>query len=127
MIDIYVKSVSDMENHFNRFVKGFKPNITETLWQEARLVMNESQDQCPVEFGVLKASGRVDDPVETEGKMSIAMSYSTNYAVYVHENLEAHHDPPTKAKFLEDPLRQALPDIPGNIVYRMNALITEGI
>jgi hypothetical protein len=33
------------------------------------------------------------------------MGYSAEYAWWVHENMEANHHPPTKAKFLEEVLQ----------------------
>lgn len=42
---------------------------------------------------------------------SVVVSFSTEYAVYVHENLNAHHEPPTQAKFLEQPARELRPEL----------------
>lgn len=39
-----------------------------------------------------------------EQKVSVRVSYSTNYAIYVHEDLSAQH-PIGQAKFLEQPAR----------------------
>ncbi|GAG45176.1 unnamed protein product, partial [marine sediment metagenome] len=36
----------------------------------------------------------------------ILVSYSTDYAVYVHENLNARHKPGKSAKYLEKPARE---------------------
>jgi len=35
------------------------------------------------------------------GSPTCELGVGTNYAIYVHENLKARHDPPTEAKFLE--------------------------
>ncbi len=40
-----------------------------------------------------------------KGQPKVAVGYSQEYAVYVHENLEAYH-PTGTAKFLERPARQ---------------------
>lgn len=37
---------------------------------------------------------------------SVVVGYTQEYAVYVHENLAAWHEPPTRAKYLEGPARQ---------------------
>lgn len=38
-------------------------------------------------------------------KVSVSVGYTQNYAIYVHEDLEAHHDV-GQAKFLEQPFRE---------------------
>ena len=44
------------------------------------------------------------------GKPSVIVGYSTAYAVFVHENLEAKH-PVGEAKFLEKPARLLRPEL----------------
>lgn len=41
----------------------------------------------------------------------VKVGYQTNYAVYVHENLEANHPNGGQAKFLEQPARELRPQI----------------
>lgn len=36
----------------------------------------------------------------------VVVGYTQNYGIYVHENLQAAHRPPTQAKFLEQPARE---------------------
>lgn len=45
------------------------------------------------------------------GGAKLVLGYRAPYAVYVHENLSAHHAPPTKAKFLEGPARRMIPQV----------------
>lgn len=79
-------------------------------------IMTESLEECPVLSGTLKRSARIQ-PVEQRGyRFLITMGYgygdevnnqgktADEYAVPVHEILEKKHPPPTKAKFLEDPV-----------------------
>ncbi len=40
----------------------------------------------------------------------VRVGYTAEYAVYVHENLEAHH-PVGQAKFLEQPLREMISEL----------------
>lgn len=47
---------------------------------------------------------------KVEPKTAIVVGYTQTYAIYVHENLEAHH-PVGQAKYLEQPLRQMSPVI----------------
>lgn len=50
-----------------------------------------------------------------DGHPSVAVSFSTNYALFVHENLEAYH-PVGQAKYLEQPARQMAPEL-GRIIF----------
>lgn len=42
---------------------------------------------------------------EKEPTVSVSVGFQTNYALFVHENLQAHH-PVGQAKYLEQPARQ---------------------
>lgn len=96
------------------------------LYQEAEAIMDASKRIVPVDTGALRGSGYVDAPaIEDDGTISVQLGYggpSAPYAVYVHENLSARHNPPTRAKFLEEPLLAALPAIPERIA---RALVAE--
>lgn len=45
------------------------------------------------------------------GTASVIVGYTQEYAIYVHENLEAYHEV-GNAKFLEIPFREIEPDVP---------------
>lgn len=68
-----------------------------------------SQELVPVEFGELKASGYLEMS-QTKGHATVEMGYGKgghpDYAIIVHEDLEAYHAPPTQAKYLQQPLEQ---------------------
>lgn len=70
----------------------------------------ETQRQVPVAKvggGTLRRSWEVDTPVQDANGVFITFGYDTDYAVFVHEILDNFHEPPTKAKFLEDPVLEA--------------------
>lgn len=63
-----------------------------------------SQELVPIDTSALKNSART----KAEGTgfdTAVTVSYGTEYAVFVHEDLEAQHAPGKSAKFLETPLR----------------------
>ncbi len=67
-------------------------------------LQRKSQIIVPVEFAVLKNSANT----RKEGSgfdVEVVVSYGTEYAVFVHEDLEAEHKPGKQAKFLEQPAR----------------------
>jgi hypothetical protein len=63
---------------------------------------------CPEDTGRLKKS-RYSSVIRT-GKWGIdaRVGYDTEYAIYVHEILDARHAPPTRAKFLEETIARNL-------------------
>jgi hypothetical protein len=53
-------------------------------------------------------------------EVSVAVGYTADYALPVHENMEARHEI-GQAKFLEEPARQNAPKYAGIIVEAINA------
>ena len=90
------------------------------LYQEADGIMTQSKDLVPVDTGALRASGYAELPKITPTLVSVELGYggpatranpktgeqTDVYAIYVHENLEVHHNTGI-AKFLELPFNQA--------------------
>lgn len=87
------------------------------MYLTAREIMAESLLITPIETGTLRKSARIE-PVEADGEsVRVRFGYgygdeinpvtrrpAADYAVPVHEILEAKHAPPTQAKFLEQPV-----------------------
>jgi hypothetical protein len=74
----------------------------------AEHVMTKAKLQVPVRTGALRGSGFVRAPIWSNGQLSVEMGFggpATPYALHVHEDLYMAHKHPTKAKFLEDPLK----------------------
>lgn len=109
----FSKLSSEDRQAFKRALKTF---VEDTIGPE-------SQDECPVETGALRRSWEVDDPVESTNGVFITFGYNTDYAIYVHENLEAHHAEGKKAKFLEDPLNRHIDDIGKELLDRIDRIL----
>jgi hypothetical protein len=56
--------------------------------------------------GFLRGSATSEPAVQVGTDIQKSIGYNADYAAAVHENLEAHHDEGTQAKFLETPMRQ---------------------
>lgn len=126
MADITVECTcpEEMAELMRQFASNFPRETSNASWEEMRLVMNESQKLCPVEFGNLRGSGYVADPViMADGTILLSIGYSSEYAVYVHEIVTNYHKPPTMAKFLELPLIYRADRMMRNIVARVNSKI----
>ena len=121
-INITVTSPEQLAAQLREFARDFPTAVEASSWEEMRLVMNESQKLCPVEFGFLRGSGYVSDPViMADGTILISIGYSSEYAVYVHEIVTNYHKPPTMAKFLELPLIYRRDRMLRNIIARINS------
>lgn len=96
--------------------------VAQAIWEEANLIFARSQVLVPVDTGVLRGSGGVSAPQRgTEGYF-VDIYYggpAAPYALYVHEIIGNYHNPPTQAKYLEEPLVQAIPEIQKNIAGRI--------
>lgn len=85
--------------HEPKMVKGLRVG----LLRAGLFLQRESQKVVPVDRGILRSTANT----RIEGKdldSSVVVSYGTEYAIYVHENLNARHKPGTYAKYLTRPL-----------------------
>lgn len=89
--------------------------LTQALYLEAQMAFNESQTLVPIDTGILRSSGHIKSPVVSEEAIEITIAYggpATDYAFIVHEKIYApsgkkvYHRPPTRAKYLEIPVRR---------------------
>lgn len=106
-----------------RTVDGKRIRIRDPLDPEGLLVGDN---------GTLRRSARVFAPIEDGDEISVLMGYgfgsevnpegriAAAYAVPVHEITSARHKPPTKAKFLEDPLLAHAADMGAEFAARIN-------
>ena len=99
-----VQGVIEIQKAFNSHKKRSAKGLLVGLYQGGLFLQRESQKEVPVDTGALRASARTRAH-GTGFNVYVTVSYGQNYAIYVHENLEARHKPGKKAKFLEDPLR----------------------
>jgi len=79
--------------------------LPKALLTAGLFIQRESQKIVPVDTDVLRPSADTRmDPINS--KPSVIVVYTTGYAIYVHEDMEARHSPGKQAKFLEQPLRE---------------------
>lgn len=90
------------------------------LYKEGLGILASSQGLVPVDTSALRSSGYVTEPERRGDTLEVLIGYggpaakinsktgesTDGYALYVHENLEAHH-PVGTAKYLEMPFDQA--------------------
>lgn len=122
-----LRGLDQMKARIAQFQKAFPDRVKAALHMEAQIEMTESKRRCPVDVtpptphpGQLRGTGHVETPVREGNKISVAMTYGTDYAVYVHENLEALH-PVGEARFLASVLEESQPHIAGRVAARIKA------
>lgn len=93
---------------------------------EAEIEATECKRRTPVDTGALRSTIHVEGPTtEVGGSISctiVAGGPAADYAIHVHENLEAYH-PVGQAKFIEEPLRESAPFLLGRIAKRLRDAI----
>lgn len=101
--------------------------VGSALFNEAQPIMTASKQQCPVDTGALRATGNVEKPEFHGDSVTVRLTYggaAAPYAIYVHENVSAHH-PVGNAKFLEVPLRAAIPGLVNGMTERIKQKLTK--
>lgn len=78
-------------------------------------VLPKTQEKVPVATGRLKETGRVEQGSSSGahavwyGDSAVNNDTMVDYAAAVHEITQHRHDPPTQAKFVEEPLKESVP------------------
>ncbi len=74
-------------------------------------VQRKSQEIVPVLTGNLKGGAFTRNIGGKDFDTDVIVGYVADYAVYVHEDLNAKHQPGKRAKFLEAAVREHKPEI----------------
>lgn len=117
-----LKGSKEMQERIRRIAKAFPDRVAAALYQEAQIEMTESKRRVPVDTGTLRASGFVAEPVRKGRNISVTLSYggaAEDYAIPVHENLEAFHRI-GQAKYLESVLNESAPHMAGRVAARVH-------
>jgi hypothetical protein len=112
---------------FAKAGRGAGAALVQATMQSAYDIFEDSQMVVPVDTGALRASGQVRPPEVSGTNVEVVIGYggpAADYAIYVHEDLEANHAPGTSAKFLEVPVLNRLPEWQDEIVHRVKELLS---
>lgn len=107
------------------------PNVRKAyiaaVQEQGGKIMTESLKQCPIDVGNLRNSHFTDVQVQADG-VRVILGYRSEYAVPVHEvpPSEASHNPPTKWKYLEDPLKAATPGFSERVALAVQSVLRGG-
>ena len=112
-VEAIVKGLrAQQKKHEAGFARGLK---RAGLW-----LLRESMKIVPVDTSALKNSGPLVTRAEGQGfKTVMIVGFGTDYAIYVHEDLNARHQAGKQAKFLEEPARRGRMDMSEIIIKEM--------
>lgn len=101
-VDNAVTGLGEVLENLNDEISQIQGMTMAGLYEAGLKIQASSQQRTPVKFGNLKGSAYTRK--DRLGKKAVEIGYTANYAIYVHENLEARHTV-GQAKFLESALR----------------------
>jgi hypothetical protein len=104
-----VKGLDNVLRNLNAEIKGIEGRTLDGVLAAGLLVQRRAQQITPVDTGALRASAQTI-PVTTKQGPAAEVGYSQNYALYVHENLEANFKE-GGPKFLERALNESAGDV----------------
>ncbi|MBC7340954.1 MAG: HK97 gp10 family phage protein [Clostridia bacterium] len=129
---VQVKGLDTLHRNLRKLAQQYPDEVFAELYAEAEEIMTESKEECPVDTGTLRDSGFVE-PDKSRYRVRVGYGgpatkinpktgqMSDEYAVIVHEDLNAHHKAGKKAKFLEDPANRRLKGMAGRIARAVKA------
>jgi hypothetical protein len=95
------------------------------LYQEGEHIVADAKENfVPVDLGALRDSGYVSLPATSGGRVSVEIGFggaSAEYAVIVHEDLDAQHPNGGQAKYLEVPMLQRTQDLAARLAADVGA------
>ena len=112
----------DVKARIQRAVRELPHAVASALYSEAQTIREVSMQRTPVLTGALRASHAVRGPFFGADEVSVDIAVggpAAPYAIFVHENLAAHHDV-GQAKFLESALLEAKPTLAQNVLDRID-------
>jgi len=99
MINFEIKNLNSVLKSLQKISITVQNEFRNKEYITTKKIFDDSQKLVPVDTGKLKKSGKVS--YNKNGASTV--EYKNDYAVFVHEDLNANHKKGTQAKFLEIP------------------------
>lgn len=104
MNGVKLEGFVELTNKLNKSVSQISDTVQSALLDCGNDLQQKAQDLTPVDTGALRSSAFTES--DRQGKNpSVIVGFEEEYSIFVHENLEAHHNI-GQAKFLEQPLKE---------------------
>jgi hypothetical protein len=123
MMKFRLTGVAAMQAKLKQAAEGVRVQVKTALADEAARLLAEAQARVPVKTRALRDSGRVemhDDGAAHLRATIVFGNEQVDYAVEVHENLEARHPDGGSAKFLESVLNEESPHVAEHLAERID-------
>lgn len=119
---IQLRGIEQVQRRLQHVADTTARSLAAALTVEAEAIMGKSKEIVPVDTGALRSTGHVQPPETAGAQVTVEMGYggpAAPYAVFVHERVELRHNPPTQAKFLEQPALEAIPGMAERVAARI--------
>ena len=104
--------------------------IGQALTEEAQIMFRNSQRRVPVDSGTLRRSGMIL-PVRKRGNFyEIEIGYggaASEYAMDQHERADYRHAEGKTWKYLENPVRERIPNLESRLAVRIGRIVASGV
>lgn len=120
MNGVKLEGFVELTKKLNKSISEISSVVEDALLDCGNDLQQKAQDLTPVDTGALRASAFTE--AESGSNPSVIVGYTEEYAIFVHENLEAHH-PVGQAKFLEQPLQENTDKYVGHVRDKVQDLI----
>lgn len=125
MITITVQGTAEYVDFMKNASEAVMEAASDGIYDWVAGVGSVAVEEAPLgPTGNLRGSWFENEPELVGDVISVICGFSIYYAVYVHENLQAHHRI-GKAKFLEDPMQRHAPDLPEFLASRITEALQE--
>lgn len=111
------------------YIKAVPEIVQSELAGYAEKGFQESLKQVPWETTHLQQTGTIEQDPDNENVIRVGYGGSeAPYAIRQHEDMTFHHPKPnTKAKYLEDPFMELVPEIAPGIVAQIDYYFSQGV
>jgi len=110
MAKVEIRGLKGVTDALKKHPELINRAIEVELFKQGNIIMTQAKELTPVDTGALRSSGFVEAAKRMGKRIVVTMGFggtAQRYALFVHEDLNARHNPPTQAKFLETPARAA--------------------
>lgn len=97
--------MKELTDVLNSLFDQLENNSAEAIKSALGPTFLKSQTYCPYLTGALRNSGYLETVSSGKGNIKVEMGYGKGgqppYTMFVHENINTYHKPPTRAKWLQ--------------------------
>jgi hypothetical protein len=122
MLTFRLTGLAEMQAKLKQAAEGVRVQMKSALAAEAERLLAEAQARVPVKTGALRDSGHVEMRDDGAGHLTATIAFGNeqvDYAVEVHENLEARHTDGGQSKYLESVINEEALQVAEHLAQRI--------